>query len=128
MVDEDRPILEFCHRTCKANTAAAEEIENLRREAQALKAIRASMGSDDFAEKVFIKVFKEDIERLRGMEDMWKTRKPPEPLDYGTLQEKASAIDPTVSQNDQKIWTLEEDFVVFKDRSDIRMHYDEESG
>ncbi|KAL1985382.1 hypothetical protein VTN96DRAFT_7943 [Rasamsonia emersonii] len=96
----------------------AEEIENLRREAQALKAIRASMGSDDFAEKVFTKVFKEDIERLRGMEDMWKTRKPPEPLDYGTLQEKASAIDPTVSQNDQKIWTLEEDFVVFKDSLD----------
>lgn len=83
------------------------------------------MGSDDFAEKVFTKVFKEDIERLRGMEDMWKTRKPPEPLDYGTLQEKASAIDPTVSQNDQKIWTLEEDFVVFKDRSDTRMPYEE---
>ncbi|KAL1971352.1 hypothetical protein VTN77DRAFT_304 [Rasamsonia byssochlamydoides] len=96
----------------------AEEIENLRREAQALKAIRASMGSDDFAEKVFTKVFKDDIERLRGMEDMWKTRKPPEPLDYGTLQEKASGIDPTISQNDQKIWTLEEDFVVFKDSLD----------
>lgn len=97
---------------------AAEEIENLRHEAQALKAIRASMGSGDFAQKVFTKVFKDDIERLRGMEDMWKTRKPPKPLDYNTLQEQAGAIDPTISKNDQKIWTLEEDFVVFKDRSD----------
>jgi ubiquitin-like 1-activating enzyme E1 B len=77
------------------------------------------MGSEHFARKVFTKVFKDDIERLRGMEDMWKSRKPPEPLDYSKLQEKAGAIDPTVSRNDQKVWTLEEDFVVFKDRSDI---------
>lgn len=93
----------------------AEEIENLRREAQALKAIRESMGSPDFAKKVFDKVFKEDIERLRGMEDMWKTRRPPEPLNYETLEEQAASVDTTISCNDQKVWTLAEDFVVFKD-------------
>jgi ubiquitin-like 1-activating enzyme E1 B len=94
----------------------AVEIENLRREAQALKDIRASMGSDDFPQKVFNKVFQDDIERLRGMEDMWKTRKPPEPLDYNALQEKATGIEASISRNDQKVWTMEEDLVVFKDR------------
>jgi ubiquitin-like 1-activating enzyme E1 B len=94
----------------------AVEIENLRREAQALKDIRESMGSDDFPQKVFNKVFQDDIERLRGMEDMWKTRKPPEPLDYNALQEKATGIEASISQNDQKVWTMEEDLVVFKDR------------
>ncbi|KAL2011026.1 hypothetical protein VTN00DRAFT_3744 [Thermoascus crustaceus] len=93
----------------------AEEIENLRREAQALKAIRESMGSPDFAKKVFDKVFKDDIERLRGMEDMWKTRKPPEPLNYEQLEEQAATVDTTISCNDQKVWTLAEDFAVFKD-------------
>lgn len=100
----------------------AQEIENLRREARALKDIRNSMGSDDFAQKVFNKVFKEDIERLRGMEDMWKTRKAPEPLDFETLQNESSSVETTVSCNDQKVWTLAEDFVVFKDRSDTLSH------
>lgn len=93
----------------------AEEIESLRREAQALKLIRVSMGSEDFAEKVFKKIFMDDIERLRGMEDMWKTRKPPKPLDYPELQGQANGIDTDISYNDQKVWTSAEDFVVFKD-------------
>lgn len=74
------------------------------------------MGSEDFAQKVFDKVFKDDIERLRGMEDMWKTRKPPTALDYKTVLDNAGEIDASVSQNDQKVWTIEEDLVVFKDR------------
>lgn len=93
----------------------AEEIENLRREAQALKAIRESIGTEDFAQRVFDKVFKDDIERLRGMEDMWKMRKPPTALDYETLQEKAATVETKISQNDQRTWTLEENFAVFKD-------------
>ncbi|GAB1208383.1 hypothetical protein APSETT445_007131 [Aspergillus pseudonomiae] len=97
----------------------AEEIANLRKEAQALKEIRESMGSPEFAHKVFTKVFKEDIDRLRGMEDMWKTRKAPEPLDFEKIQGDASSIEPTISSNDQKVWTLAEDLVVFKDRFDL---------
>lgn len=94
----------------------AEEIKNLEREAQALNEIRSSMGSDDFPRKVFEKVFKTDIERLRQMEDMWKERKRPEPLDFEKLQEESAPIAPTVSIDDQKVWTLAENFVVFKDR------------
>lgn len=95
---------------------AAEEIANLRKEAQALKEIRQSMGSAEFPRKVFEKVFKEDIERLRSMEDMWKTRKPPEALDSDKLEEESSSIETAVSSNDQKVWSLAEDFVVFRDR------------
>jgi ubiquitin-like 1-activating enzyme E1 B len=101
-----------------SNPAAAAEIANLRKEAHALKAIRESMGSPVFYQKVFEKVFKEDIERLRGMEDMWKTRTAPQPLDFETLQQESSSIEPIVSVNDQKVWSIAEDFVVFKDRSD----------
>ncbi|EEH48926.2 E1 ubiquitin-activating protein UBA2 [Paracoccidioides brasiliensis Pb18] len=93
----------------------AEEIANLQKEAQALLSIRQSMGSDDFAEKVFNKVFNEDIDRLRKMEGMWKARRPPQPLSFGPLQQEATAVDSTISSNDQKVWTLVEDFAVFKD-------------
>ncbi|KAF3400280.1 Ubiquitin-activating enzyme E1 [Talaromyces pinophilus] len=96
----------------------AEEIENLRREAKALKAIRESMGSEGFAQKVFDKVFRDDIERLRAMEDMWKTRNPPTALNYDSLQEQASSVEAAISKNDQKVWTPEEDFAVFKDSLD----------
>ncbi|EGC50026.1 ubiquitin-activating enzyme [Histoplasma capsulatum var. duboisii H88] len=93
----------------------AEEIQNLQREAQALLSIRQSMGSDGFAEKVFTKVFNEDVDRLRKMEDMWKTRKPPQPLSFAPLQQEATAVDSTISSDDQKIWSLVENFAVFKD-------------
>ncbi|THC98664.1 hypothetical protein EYZ11_001867 [Aspergillus tanneri] len=94
----------------------AEEIANLRKEAQALKEIRQSMGSPDFARRVFEKVFIYDIDRLRGMEDMWKVRDPPTPLDFGKLQEESADIQSAVSVEDQRVWSLTEDLVVFKDR------------
>lgn len=104
----------FCQNV--TDVMPAEEIENLRREAQALKEIRSSMGSDDFTRKVFEKVFKTDIERLRGVEDMWKERTPPELLDFDKLQEESATIDPSVSIDDQRVWTLAESYTVFKDR------------
>lgn len=93
----------------------AQEIMNLKAEAQALKRIREGMGNDDFAKQVFNKVFKDDIDRLRGMEDMWKSRRPPKSLDYDTLQSEALSIDATISTDDQRTWTLIENFAVFKD-------------
>ena len=74
------------------------------------------MGSDDFARKVFEKVFKDDINRLRSMDDMWKTRKPPSPLDFDELAKSAEAINPPTANQDQKTWTEAENFAVFLDR------------
>lgn len=110
------PILAYRLTSQFADSVIAEEIANLRKEAQALKEIRQSMGSTEFSRKVFEKVFKEDIDRLRGMEDMWKSRKPPEPLDFDKLEEESSSVEAAVSNNDQKVWSLAENFVVFKDR------------
>ncbi|KIX08246.1 uncharacterized protein Z518_02902 [Rhinocladiella mackenziei CBS 650.93] len=93
----------------------AEEIEKLKQEAQALKKIRESMGSDDFAKKVFDKVFKEDVERLAKMEDMWKNKKPPEPLSYETLEQETSTVDSSTLQDGQRIWSASENFFVIKD-------------
>ncbi|KAK4228897.1 hypothetical protein QBC38DRAFT_508567 [Podospora fimiseda] len=98
----------------------AQEIAELRRESEALKQIRESVGTPEFTEMLFNKVFKTDIVRLRSMEDMWKNRKPPEPLDYSDLLEKAKAsgvlaAKDAVINDGQKVWSLEENLVVFTD-------------
>lgn len=94
----------------------AQEIEELKRESEALRKIRNSVGTEEFPEMLFEKVFTTDVERLRSMEDMWKTRKPPEPLNYKELLEKAKSLDKEkVLKDSQKVWSLEENLVVFND-------------
>ncbi|KAI5286035.1 E1 ubiquitin-activating protein uba2 [Ascosphaera aggregata] len=93
----------------------AEEIENLRREAQALQAIRSAMGSSDFPQKVFDKVFHSDIKRLRQMEDMWRTKRPPEPLLFSDVASHARNVDASIASKGQRPWSLEENLSVFTD-------------
>ncbi|KAK6599080.1 ThiF family protein [Botrytis cinerea] len=96
----------------------AKEIEKLRLESQALKKIKESMGTDAFPQLLFDKVFKDDIIRLRSMEDMWKSRRPPEALDYTTLNTEAGndeAIKQAILKDDQRVWNLAENLIVFKD-------------
>ncbi|TEY33724.1 hypothetical protein BOTCAL_0662g00020 [Botryotinia calthae] len=96
----------------------AKEIEKLRLESQALKKIKESMGTDAFPQLLFDKVFKDDIIRLRSMEDMWKSRRPPEALDYTTLNTEAGndeAIKQAILKDDQRVWNLVENLIVFKD-------------
>src|SRR5579859_3705265 len=61
---------------------AVDEIANLKKEAQELKAIKEAIGTPNFSSLVFEKVFNNDIRRLLSMSDMWKSRKPPQPLQY----------------------------------------------
>lgn len=99
----------------------AKEIEELKKESEALKSIRESVGSSQFPQLLFDKVFKTDIERLCSMEDMWKSRQAPQPLDYKTLLEQAGeaiAAKDTILQDGQKVWSLEESLVVFNDSLD----------
>ena len=75
------------------------------------------MGSDGFSRKIFEKVFKDDIDRLRSMEDMWKTRSPPTTLDFDGVSEVAREIDAaSLAQQDQITWNLSENLAVFSDR------------
>ena len=67
---------------------------------------------------LFDKVFYDDIERLRSMPDMWKSRKPPEPLKYDDVLARAKdalASKDSLLYDGQKVWSLEESLVVFKD-------------
>jgi ubiquitin-like 1-activating enzyme E1 B len=93
----------------------ATEVANLRKEAHALKRIRESMGSEDFPRLLFNKVYKEDIERLRNMEGMWKTKRAPEALDYDSLLQESLGRGSAIAQQDQVVWNTAENFAVFVD-------------
>lgn len=67
---------------------------------------------------LFDKVFNADIERLRSVEDMWKSRTAPEALSYDKVLSEASdaaASRESLLVNDQKPWSLQECLVVFND-------------
>ncbi|PSK59320.1 Ubiquitin-activating enzyme E1-like [Elsinoe australis] len=89
------------------------EIENLKQEAAELKKIRKSLDGPHATRIVFEKVFTEDINRLRSMEDMWKTRKAPEPLHFEELDQKAISTSPSILLEDQRAWNVEENMAVF---------------
>ncbi|KAI1767070.1 hypothetical protein GGR53DRAFT_518672 [Hypoxylon sp. FL1150] len=94
----------------------ASEIAELKREAEALREIRASVGTKQFPQMLFDKVFNADITRLRSMKDMWKSREPPKPLEYESLLAKASkqfASKKEILKDGQRIWSLEENLIVF---------------
>ena len=93
----------------------AEEIKKLKEEALALKMIRESLFKDDFAKLIFEKVFKQDIDRLRGIEDMWKSRRPPEPLNHDEIAQTSARINPGVSKEDQITWSVAQNHAVFLD-------------
>lgn len=77
------------------------------------------MGSEDFARRIFEKIFKIDIDRLRSMKDMWKTRAPPQALDFDVILKEARGNDVSVARSDQIAWTLSQNFTVFQDRSEF---------
>ncbi|CAN8104007.1 unnamed protein product [Discula destructiva] len=112
---EDQSVLDH-----SADQENANEIKELKKESDALKAIRESSGSEEFPQLLFDKVFKADIERLRSMEDMWKSRQPPNPLDYKEVMAEASKLLESTSKDElledgQKVWSLEESLLVFND-------------
>ena len=77
------------------------------------------MGTDAFSQMVFDKVYKTDIDRLRSTEELWKFRRRPEPLEYDTVNAKVpeeAAAKEAVIKDGQRVWTVEENLVVFKDR------------
>ncbi|KAG9230379.1 hypothetical protein BJ875DRAFT_157742 [Amylocarpus encephaloides] len=93
------------------------EIEKLRQESQALKKIRGAMGTQSFPQLLFDKVYQDDVNRLLSMEDMWKTRRPPQPLKFAKVMEKAAELAPVdqILKDDQRAWTLEENVAIFTD-------------
>ncbi|KAI0249209.1 hypothetical protein BJV78DRAFT_1229106 [Lactifluus subvellereus] len=89
----------------------AQEIANLRREAQAFKSVRTALRSKDTysgaAKMVFQKVFQHDILNLLSMEDMWRFRDKPVALDFDLIEgdqfilrgQAANALDVSADSN-----------------------------
>lgn len=99
----------------------ASEIAELKKESAALKKIRDAVGTEDFPQMLFDKVFQSDVERLRSVEDLWKSRRRPEPLSYKTVFAQATeavAAKDQILRDDQRAWSLEENLVVFRDSLD----------
>ena len=90
----------------------AQELRNLQEEASALKEIRKSMDQPDFARRVFTKVFDQDIRRLLSMEDMWKTRKRPAPLNFDEVSGAIASLD-NPSSKSQTVWSIPQNYAVF---------------
>lgn len=79
------------------------------------------MGTPEFPQLLFDKVFSADIHRLLSVEDMWKARKAPEPLKYETIMSQAQQLSTSAADirvDDQRVWSLEENLVVFNDSLD----------
>lgn len=77
------------------------------------------MGTAAFPQQLFDKVYHDDVIRLRSMEEMWKTRRPPEALSYAGIIEQAAETEASKEQvlkDGQRVWNLQENVVVFKDR------------
>jgi ubiquitin-like 1-activating enzyme E1 B len=99
----------------------AHEIEELKKESEELKKIREAAGTSEFPKMLFDKVFDTDIQRLRSVKEMWKTRKAPEPLTYDTVMAHAAdaiAAKGAVVADGQRVWSLEENLAVFNDSLD----------
>ncbi|KAH8175565.1 thiF family protein [Sarocladium implicatum] len=104
-----------------ADADNAQEVEELKRESEALKKIREAIGTPEFPSMLFDKVFHTDIERLRSVEDMWKSRTAPEPLKYDKVMEQAAEAltrKEAILNDGQRAWSLEESLVVFNDSID----------
>ncbi|GAB0086782.1 SUMO-activating enzyme subunit [Sergentomyia squamirostris] len=67
------------------------------------------------SEKLFNKLFHDDIKYLLSMANLWKKRTPPEPLKFGVVMTTGSPEDTNYDgmARDQKVWNLEKCTLVF---------------
>ncbi|KAG4107478.1 hypothetical protein H8356DRAFT_1416886 [Neocallimastix lanati (nom. inval.)] len=96
------------------------EIENLKKESQALRELYQYAGTPEYSEKVFDKVFNSDICRLLKMENLWKTRTKPIPINneqYKKALETSMEVDEdkkdSITKDNQKIYSIEENIIIF---------------
>ncbi|KAI8920775.1 hypothetical protein DFJ77DRAFT_426178 [Powellomyces hirtus] len=95
----------------------AKEMAHLLHEKEALKRLREAAGTPEYGKLVFEKVFTDDVKGLLVMEDLWKNRRPPTPLNFAE-----ATSDPSVTSTpadelawDRKVWSIEENTRVFLD-------------
>ncbi|CEQ39397.1 SPOSA6832_00923 [Sporobolomyces salmonicolor] len=105
------------------NGENVDEIQELRKEAAAVRELRAMLTQEGAPKRVFDKVYTSDIHRLLKMEDMWAHRKPPHPLSFEELQVAVAAKKAKASEGeeapkgikDQRKLKIEDSFELFVD-------------
>ncbi|KAK7483029.1 hypothetical protein BaRGS_00025692 [Batillaria attramentaria] len=63
-------------------------------------------------EKLFNKLFRDDIKYLLSMETLWKKRRPPEPLSIDSLPTDIDSSNQS-AMRDQRLWSVKECFDIF---------------
>ncbi|KAJ3897575.1 hypothetical protein F5879DRAFT_1006174 [Lentinula edodes] len=104
----------------------AEEIANLRKEAESFAQVRAAIRSSTAApdadavpaaRMIFDKIFNTDIKRLLSMSDMWNHRAKPVPLDFDRIMQETEVgngeKEESVALKDQKKLTTKENLELF---------------
>ncbi|XP_046663163.1 SUMO-activating enzyme subunit 2 [Homalodisca vitripennis] len=68
-------------------------------------------------EKLFTKLFHDDIKYLLSMDNLWKSRRPPTPLDWKNLPDavEGSSREPQDQLKDQRCWSIAECASVFSE-------------
>jgi ubiquitin-like 1-activating enzyme E1 B len=98
------------------NENEAGDLKQIKEEMIALQDVRKAIGTTKFGKVLFDKVFKQDIEALRSMEDIWKSgRTPPTPFEYTEFMEQQLPDGRSTSKQDQGVWSPSDCFVVFQD-------------
>lgn len=73
------------------------------------KSTRAWASDTDYdPEKLFSKLFGDDIRYLLSMENLWKKRRPPTPLSWDNLPGKDNPPTQHTGLPDQRVWTVYE--------------------
>lgn len=96
-----------------AGTAALASDANDEGNVERVSTRKWAQNNDYAAEKVFNKLFHDDINYLLSMENLWKTRAAPTPVKWGVYETVAAgaaapAAASTASSRDQKVWSLSE--------------------
>lgn len=100
----------------EADGGNSAEITALRKEALEMSNLRSSLGTEGAAQRVFDKVFKDDIERLLSMEEMWKNRTKPTPITYADAMATAADTQARKGLRDQTQLGLKETVDLFESR------------
>ncbi|PWN21793.1 hypothetical protein BCV69DRAFT_246849 [Microstroma glucosiphilum] len=98
----------------EADGGNSAEISALRKEALEMSNLRSSLGTEGAAQRVFDKVFKNDIERLLSMEEMWKNRTKPTPITYADAMATAADSQTRKGLKDQTQLGLKETVDLFE--------------
>ncbi|KAI9011280.1 hypothetical protein BC832DRAFT_582449 [Gaertneriomyces semiglobifer] len=98
----------------------AKEMEHLRKENDALNRLREAAGKPEYGRLVFEKVFTDDVKGLLLMEELWRARTPPKPLQFAEATSGIDEIRPDADALawEQKTWSLQENTKLFLESLD----------